>query len=118
MPLLPLFFAPLSWRCSRPAGELLFARFFCAVSSAKAGGFHGAFSVKSMWDGINFETFDFEKNDIGSVGESYDLFDDKSIELVRIPGHTNGLTAVKINVNEKFVLLYSDGGYAKNLGKK
>lgn len=69
--------------------------------------------VKSMWDGIDFETFDFEKNGIGPVGESFDLFGDKSIELVKISGHTSGLTAIKINVDEKFVLLYSDGGYAK-----
>ncbi len=69
--------------------------------------------VKSMWEGIDFETFDFKENGIGPVGESFDLFGDKSIELVKIPGHTSGLTAIKINVGEKFVLLYSDGGYAK-----
>ena len=33
--------------------------------------------------------------------------------MVKISGHTSGLTAVKINAGEKFVLLYSDGGYAK-----
>ena len=69
--------------------------------------------AKSMWDGINFETFSFEKTGIGAVGESFDLFGDKTIELIKIPGHTSGLTAVKINKNEKFVLLFSDGGYAK-----
>ena len=35
------------------------------------------------------------------------------MELINIPGHTSDLTAVKVNVNEKFVLLFSDGGYAK-----
>ena len=69
--------------------------------------------VKSMWDGINFETFDFENTGVGPFGKSFDLLGDKSIELIKIPGHTSGLTAVKINAGEKFVLLYSDGGYAK-----
>ena len=69
--------------------------------------------AKSMWDGINFETFSFEKTGIGAVGESFDLFGDKTLELIKIPRHTSGLTAVKINKNEKFVLLFSDGGYAK-----
>lgn len=69
--------------------------------------------VKSMWDGINFETFDFDDTGVGPVGKSFDLLGDKSIELIKIPGHTSGLTAVKINAGEKFVLLYSDGGYAK-----
>ena len=69
--------------------------------------------VKSMWDGINFETFDFEDTGIGPVGKSLDFFGDGTFELINIPGHTSGLTAVKINVNEKFVLLFSDGGYAK-----
>ena len=69
--------------------------------------------AKSMWEGINFETFEFEKTGIGPVGESFDLFGDKYIELIKIPGHTSGLTAIKINRNEKFVLLFSDGGYAK-----
>ena len=32
--------------------------------------------------------------------------------MIKIPGHTSGLTAVKINFEKKFVLLYSDGGYA------
>ena len=66
-----------------------------------------------MWDGINFETFDFEDTGIGPVGKSLDFFNDGTFELINIPGHTSGLTAVKINVNEKFVLLFSDGGYAK-----
>ena len=69
--------------------------------------------VKSMWDGINFETFNFEDTGIDPVGKSYDFFGDGSIELINIPGHTSGLTAVKINSNGKFVLLFSDGGYAK-----
>ena len=74
--------------------------------------------ARSMWEGIDFETFEFKQTGIGAIGESYDLFGDKSIELIKIPGHTNGLTAVKINSNGKFVLLYSDGGYATKSWKE
>ena len=66
-----------------------------------------------MWRGVKLETFAFNDTGVGSVGKSFDLFGDGSIELVNIPGHTSGLTAVKLNVGKKFVLLFSDGGYAK-----
>lgn len=69
--------------------------------------------VSSMWDGVKLETFDFNDTGVGSVGKSLDLLGDGSVELVNIPGHTSGLTAVKLNSGGKFVLLFSDGGYAK-----
>lgn len=69
--------------------------------------------VASMWHGVEFEPFDFNDTGVGSVGKSFDLLGDGSIELVNIPGHTSGLTAVKLNSGGKFVLLFSDGGYAK-----
>lgn len=58
---------------------------------------------------------EFEWNDTqGPVGKSYDLLGDGSIELINIPGHADGLFAVKVKNDEgKFVLLFSDGGYAK-----
>lgn len=69
--------------------------------------------VSSMWNGINFETFDFEETAEGPVGKSFDLFGDGSIKLINIPGHTSGLVAMKISNGDKFVLLFSDGGYAE-----
>lgn len=68
---------------------------------------------KGWWDGI--ELTEFEWNDTqGPVGRSYDLLGDGSIELINIPGHADGLFAVKVKNEEgKFVLLFSDGGYAK-----
>ncbi len=67
----------------------------------------------SMWDGINFETFNFAETGAGPVGRSFDFFGDGSIELINIPGHTSGLAAMKISSGGKFVLLFSDGGYAE-----
>jgi hypothetical protein len=48
------------------------------------------------------------------VGRSYDLLGDGSIELINIPGHADGLFAVKVmNTEGRFVLLFSDGGYGR-----
>ncbi len=72
----------------------------------------------SMWDGINFETFDFEETGEGLVGKSFDLFGDGSIKLINIPEHTSGLVTMKISNGDKFVLLFSDGGYAEKSWKE
>lgn len=74
--------------------------------------------VKSMWKEISFEPFNFSDTGIGPVGRSFDLFGDGSLELIQIPGHTSGLTAVKINAGDKYVLLFSDGGYASKSWKE
>ncbi|MBQ9824374.1 MAG: N-acyl homoserine lactonase family protein [Solobacterium sp.] len=68
---------------------------------------------KGWWEGIDLT--EFEWNDTqGPVGKSYDLLGDGSIELINIPGHADGLFAVKVKNEEgKFVLLFSDGGYAR-----
>lgn len=68
-----------------------------------------------MWKNVNLKTFDFQQKkaniDNGPVGRVYDLLGDGCVELVNIPGHTPGLTAMKLNSNDKSVLLFSDGGY-------
>jgi len=68
---------------------------------------------KKWWKDIPLTQFDWNDNQ-GPVGKSYDLLGDGSIELINIPGHADGLFAVKVKNDEgKFVLLFSDGGYAK-----
>ncbi len=68
---------------------------------------------KSWWQGVNLSTFDWNGNE-GVFGKSYDLFGDGSVVLVNIPGHSDGLVAVKIVGDDgRFALLFSDGGYAK-----
>ena len=48
------------------------------------------------------------------MGRSYDLLGDGSIQLINFPGHADGLFAVKVrNAEGRFVLLFSDGGYAR-----
>lgn len=68
---------------------------------------------KKWWEGARIELFDWNEMQ-GPFGKSFDLFDDGSITLVAIPGHSPGLFAVKIsNCEGKFVLLFSDGGYSR-----
>ncbi|MBE7728080.1 MAG: N-acyl homoserine lactonase family protein [Enterocloster citroniae] len=68
---------------------------------------------KRWWEKMNLETFDWNGSE-GPVGKSFDLFGDGSVVMVNIPGHSSGLCAVKVKNKEgQFVLLFSDGGYAR-----
>ena len=68
---------------------------------------------KKWWKDVELTQFDWNDTQ-GPVGKSYDLLGDGSIELINIPGHADGLFAVKVKNDEgKFVLLFSDGGYAR-----
>lgn len=61
---------------------------------------------KGWWKDIPLTRFDWNDTQ-GSVGKSYDLLGDGSIELINIPGYADGLFAVKIKNEEgKFVLLF------------
>ena len=65
------------------------------------------------WKGTKLQTFDWNGKE-GPVGKSYDLFGDGSLVMINIPGHSNGLCALKITASDgRFVLLFSDGGYAR-----
>lgn len=67
---------------------------------------------RKWWSGVNLTPFEWNGTE-GPFHRSYDLFGDGSIVMVNIPGHSDGLCAVKIKNEEgKYVLLFSDGGYA------
>lgn len=67
---------------------------------------------KKLWEGVDLETFWFKGTGIGPLWWSYDLFDDGSINLVCLPGHTDGQVAVKIENNGKFIILASDAAFS------
>lgn len=65
------------------------------------------------WKGTKIKGFDYNDNQ-GPFKKSFDLFGDKSVELINIAGHSDGLCAMKIKNDEgKYVLLFSDGGYGE-----
>lgn len=67
---------------------------------------------KRWWEGVDLETFDWNGTE-EPVGKSFDVLGDGSLLMVNIPGHSEGLCALKIkNAEGKYVLLFADGGYA------
>lgn len=68
---------------------------------------------KKWWNGTKLKGFNYNDNE-GPFGKAFDLFGDESIKMINIPGHSDGLCAVKIKNSEgKYVLLFSDGGYGE-----
>lgn len=68
---------------------------------------------KQWWSGTKIKGFDYNDNE-GPFGRAFDLFGDGSVKMINIPGHSDGLCAVKItNSKGKYVLLFSDGGYGE-----
>ena len=62
--------------------------------------------------------FDWNDNE-GPFQKAFDLFEDGSVKTIAIPGHSAGLCALKIkNAEGKYVLLFSDGGYATKSWKE
>lgn len=67
---------------------------------------------KRWWEGVSLCTFEFNGTE-GPVGKSYDVLGDGSLVMVNIPGHSEGLCALKVKNQEgKYALLFADGGYA------
>lgn len=73
---------------------------------------------KKWWKDVDLHTFEWNGSE-GPAKKSFDLFGDGSIKMINIPGHCDGLCAVKITNEEgRYVLLFSDGGYATKSWKK
>ena len=68
---------------------------------------------KKWWNDTKIKGFDYNDSE-GPFGKAFDLFGDESVKMINIPGHCDGLCAVKIKNSEgKYVLLFSDGGYSE-----
>lgn len=73
---------------------------------------------KKWWEGVDLKTLVWNGNE-GPAGKSFDLFGDGSVKMINIPGHCDGLCAVKLtNADGRYVLLFSDGGYATKSWKE
>ena len=73
---------------------------------------------KKWWEGVDLLTIEWNGTE-GPAQKSFDLFGDGSIKMINIPGHCDGLCAVKITREDgKYVLLFSDGGYATKSWKE
>ena len=73
---------------------------------------------KKWWEGVDMQTIEWNGTE-GPAQKSFDLFGDGSIKMINIPGHCDGLCAVKITRKDgRYVLLFSDGSYATKSWKE
>lgn len=75
---------------------------------------------KKWWEDLkNLDLYQWNDTE-GPFKQSYDVFSDKTVELINIPGHTAGQVATKITNSEtgKFILYVGDGGYGEKSWKQ
>lgn len=95
----------------KPAKHIMVAKEEIACSKKKAPVNQIRYQSK-WWEDCKLEGFDWNDEE-GPFGKAYDLFGDGSVKMINIPGHCDGLCAVKVmNQDGKYVLIFSDGGYA------
>ena len=96
----------------KDAGNILVSNDELNMMKKKSPVIHIRFQSK-WWKGTDIRGFDYNDAE-GPFGKAYDLFGDGSLKMINIPGHSDGLCAVKVkNRDGKFVLLFSDGGYGE-----
>lgn len=70
------------------------------------------------WKNCQLKGFDWNDTE-GPYEKAFDLFGDETVKMINIPGHCDGLCAVKVkNSDGKYVLIFSDGGYATKSWKE
>lgn len=73
---------------------------------------------KRWWRDVPVSLFAFNGHE-GPFRESFDLFEDGTIQLIHIPGHCEGLVCVKITgADGRYVILTSDGSYSTHNWKE
>lgn len=83
------------------------------LASVRKGMFARIRYQSRWWEGAHLEAFGWNGHE-GPFQKSYDLFGDGSITCIAIPGHSDGLCAVRATGTDgRFVLLFSDGGYGE-----
>lgn len=65
-----------------------------------------------LWEGLPLQPFDYNHSGIGPFGKSYDLFDDGTVRLVDLSGHSDGLCGMLVSRKDQYVLMFADGGYS------
>lgn len=73
---------------------------------------------KRLWENVNIHTFEMKNSSYGPFGRSYDVFNDESILMIDVAGHTKGSSATLVQNNGKFILLTGDCGYSKDSWEK
>lgn len=63
---------------------------------------------RSLWIDMPIERFFYRGSPLGTNRWAWDLFGDESVTVVNLPGHTDGLGAVRVQSGSRFVWLAAD----------
>ena len=66
-----------------------------------------------LWLDMPLERFWYRGSSLGTNRWAYDVWGDESVMLINLPGHTDGLCAVRIRNGKRFVLLASDAAICR-----
>ena len=66
----------------------------------------------SLWCDQPIERLYYRGSPLGPNRWAIDLFGDESIQLVNVPGHTDGQAAIIVRSGGRFVLLAADAAYS------
>ena len=66
----------------------------------------------SLWTDFPIERLYYRGSPLGPNHWAIDLFGDESVQLVNVPGHTDGQAAVLLRSGGKFVLLAADAAFS------
>ena len=66
----------------------------------------------SLWKDFPIERLYYRGSPLGPNHWAIDLFGDESVQLVNVPGHTDGQAAVLLRSGGKFVLLAADAAFS------
>ena len=79
-------------------------RIMASEAEAEAAKKHHVRYRKCLWKDVTIETF---------PNIEYDLFQDGTILLKPLPGHSAGMTGVKVQNNGKYAVIAGDAGYCR-----
>ncbi|MBQ9415436.1 MAG: MBL fold metallo-hydrolase [Clostridia bacterium] len=80
-----------------------------------ANSIHPVFNTVSRdWRGIRVRNYRFPQENHPDAELCRDVFGDKSVEIVPLPGRVRGAVGVRISWNGKFVLLVGDAAYSSD----
>jgi len=67
--------------------------------------------VKKPWEMVTLEEMPLKQDPAAPYGKSWDVFSDGSVEVLFMPGHSQGSVVVRVCGKEGFVLIVGDTGY-------
>lgn len=77
----------------------------CSKAEWKAAEGHHPRYLKRLWKDVKIETF---------PDDPYDVFGDGSVVVFSLPGHSAGMSAVRVSSKDRFLIIAGDAGYGRD----